>query len=237
MMIFWCIILGILCIPAVYILMLVICPLFISTKKEYPKNSRFFRWLLNSSTGIMRVLLRIRLDVTGKENIPDGRFLLVSNHRSNFDPILTWYVFRKQDIAFISKEANFRIPFFGRMIRRCCFMAIDRENPRNAAKTINHAAGLIKNDEVSVGVYPEGTRSKKCVLLPFHAAVFKIAQKAQVPVVVMTIAGTEKIHKNRPFRKTVVHIDILKVISPEHLQKSKTSEISDEVRKYMEENL
>lgn len=237
MTVLWCIIFGILCIPAVYILMVLICPLFISTKKEYSKNSRFYRWLLNSSTGIMRVLLRIRVDVTGKEKLPEGRFLLVSNHRSNFDPLLTWYIFRKQDIAFISKEANFRIPFFGRMIRRCCFMSIDRENPRNAAKTINHAAELIKNNEVSVGVYPEGTRSKECVLLPFHAAVFKIAQKAQVPIVVMTVTGTEKIHKNRPFRKSVVHIDILKVIAPEQHCKSKTSAVSDEVRKCMEENL
>ena len=231
------IICSILSIPVLYILLLMISPLFVNTKKEYSKNSRYFRWLLNSSTGIMRIILRIRLKITGKEKIPKGRFLLVSNHRSNFDPLLTWYVFRKQDIAFISKKENFKIPFFGRIIRRCCFMSIDRENARNAAATINHAADLLKNDEVSIGVYPEGTRSKQCVLLPFRPGVFKIAQKACVPIVVMTLKGTENIHKNRPFRKTVVHVDILKVIMPDQHLKEKTAAISDEVRKCMEKNL
>lgn len=94
------------------------------------------------------------------EKLPKNeRFLLVCNHRSKFDPILTWYVLRDYNLAFISKPENFR---------RCCFMAIDRENPRNALKTIHQAAELIKQNEVSVAVYPEGTRSKTCELLPFH---------------------------------------------------------------------
>lgn len=158
-------------------------------------------------------------------------------HRSNFDPILTWYIFRKQNISFISKEENFKIPIFGRIIHRCCFMAIDRKDPRNALVTINKAAELITEDIVSIGIYPEGTRSKECVLLPFHAGVFKIAQKAQVPVVVMTIAGTEKIHRNIPFRKTYVDIDVIEVIPPEALQKTRTAFISDSVKARMEENL
>lgn len=66
-------------------------------------------------------------------------------------------------------------------------MAIDRENPRNALLTIEKAAKLIESDEVSIGIYPEGTRSKECVLLPFHNGVFKIAQKASVPIVVASI--------------------------------------------------
>lgn len=37
---------------------------------------------------------------------------------------------------------------------------------------------------------------KECVLLPFHNGVFKIAQKASVPIVVASIQGTEQIHKN-----------------------------------------
>ena len=59
---------------------------------------------------------------------------------------------------------------------------IARENPRNALLTIEKAAKLIESDEVSIGIYPEGTRSKECVLLPFHNGVFKIAQKASVAV-------------------------------------------------------
>ena len=58
------------------------------------------------------------------------------------------------------------------------------------------AAELMKNDVVSVGVYPEGTRNRDGSLLPFHDGVFIIARKADVPIVVATIDGTEKIPYN-----------------------------------------
>lgn len=65
----------------------------------------------------------IYIHTEGIDKIPkDGRFLFVSNHRSNFDPILTWYVLKDYDLAFISKAENFRIPIFGRIIRKCCFI-------------------------------------------------------------------------------------------------------------------
>ncbi len=77
----------------------------------------------------------------------------------------------------------------------CCFLPIDRENPRKAIPTINRAAKLLKEQEVSVGIYPEGTRGKDCRLLPFHNGVFKIAQKAEAPIAVLSITGTEKYPK------------------------------------------
>jgi len=228
---------SVLALIAAYILLLCISSLFVDTEKEYTKDSRYFRRLLNSATGIMIFLLRIKVKLTGMEKLPEGNFLLVSNHRSNFDPILTWYALRKRKLAFVSKAENFRIPVFGRIIRRCCFMAIDREDPRKALVTINKAAALISSGEASVGIYPEGTRSKECVLLPFHAGVFKIAQKAAVPIVVMTVAGTEAIHRNTPFRRTTVSIDILEVIPADRASAERSAVISEEVRRCMENAL
>ena len=180
----------------------VICALFVNPKKEYQKNSKFYRKLLYLNTWLIIRFLRIKVDVKGMEKIPQNtRFLLVGNHRSNFDPIITWNVFKQYDLAFISKESNFKIPIFGRFIRKCCFMAIDRENPKNALKTVINASELLKNNEVSVAVYPEGTRNKENKeLLPFHNGVFKISQKAKVPIVIVAIDGTELIHKNFPLK-------------------------------------
>lgn len=63
-------------------------------------------------------------------------------------------------------------------------LGIDRENPRNALVTVQKAADLLTSDTVNVAIYPEGTRSKNCTLLPFHNGVFKIAQKVEVPIAV-----------------------------------------------------
>lgn len=228
--------LGGLCL--VYLLLLTISALAVNRKREYTRNSPFYRALLYSATACCVRLLGIRIQAQGLEKLPkEGRFLLVGNHRSNFDPILTWHILRDRDLAFLSKEENFRIPIFGRLIRRCCFLAIDRENPRSALETIHKAAELLRQDEVSIAVYPEGTRSKECVLLPFHKGVFKIAQKANVPIVVAAIQGTEQIHKNYLRRPSHVRFEIVDVIPAEYVQTNKTAVISDRVSEKLNQAL
>lgn len=212
-----------------WFLLLGIAAIFINPEKEYEKNSRFCRFLLNGSTAVAMKLLRIHVHVSGLEKLPEGRFLLVGNHRSNFDPIVTWYVLKKQDLAFISKPENFGIPLFGRIIRKCGFLPIDREDPRKAVSTICKASKLLKKDQVSMGVYPEGTRSKDGRLLPFHNGVFKIAQKAEVPIVVLAVQGTESIHRNWYRRKSHVWLDIVKVIPVEEVRESRTQVIGQSV--------
>lgn len=222
----------------IYLLFIGLCCLFVDPEKEYGKNSPFYRFLLDSATAMAMKLLRIRIHVNGVEKIPkDAKVLFVGNHRSNFDPIVTWYALKKWKIAFVSKPSNFKIPFFGRIIRKCCFMPIDRENPRKAIVTINKAAKLLKKQEVSIGIYPEGTRSKNCELLPFHNGVFKIAQKAETPIVVLCVTGTEKISTRTPFRRSDVYLDVLEVFSGANIKETKTEMIGTVVRRLIEMNI
>ena len=222
----------------IYFLFVFLVSMFISTKKEYNKDSKFTRFLMQSSTGIGMRIMRIRYDLVDLDKIPEGKqMLFVCNHRSNFDPLISWRLLRKHYPSFISKEENFKIPFYGRYIRRSCFMSIDRENPRNAMMTIDRASKLLLADEVSIAVYPEGTRSKSCELLPFHNGVFKIAQKANVPVVVLTIQGTEKVAKNYPWKSTLVRLKCVGVIPADHVKESNTSIIADEAREMIEKDL
>jgi len=221
-----------------YVLLLWICSLCVSTKKEYRQDSRFYRFLLNSAAWLGIKLLRIHIHVTGMDQLPDDtKVLFISNHRSKFDPILTWYAFRKWKPAFVSKPENFKIPIFGRIIRKCCFLAIDRENPRKALSTINRAAKLLRSQEVSVGVYPEGTRSKDEELLPFHNGVFKIAQKAEAPIVVLSVIGTEQIHQNIPRRRSDVYLDVLEVFPAELIKDTNTGMIGASARRLLETNM
>ena len=224
MIVLW-ILLSLAALVALYFLFLTVCGLFVDVNREYDRNSCFYRFLINSATAMCMVLVRIRVEVSGMEKLPEGRFLFVSNHSSKFDPILSWYIFRKQDLAFISKPENFKVPFFGRIIRKCCFMPIDRDNPRNAIKTVNRAAELLKKNEVSVAVYPEGTRNYGKELHPFHNGMFQIAQKANVPVVIAAVRGTEDIHKNYPLRRSRVEIHILEVLDAERIKGMRTNEI------------
>ena len=217
-----------------FVLWYTVSAYIINPNKEYDKNSRYYRFMLNLGTWLGIHGAGIRVHVTGKEKLPEGRFLFVSNHRSNFDPIVTWYAFKKENLAFLSKEKNFHVLWFGRIIRRCCFMCIDREDPRKAIRTIRRAAELMQKNEVSIGVYPEGTRSLDGTLLPFHNGVFMIAQKACAPIVVATVRGTEKVQYNYFRRKTDVYIDIVDVIPAEEAAREKTDAIGERVREDLE---
>ena len=220
-----------------YILLLIISAMLVDMERDYEQESKFYRFLLNSATFCAAKLIRIKLHVTGKELLPDGRFLLVANHRSKFDPILTWLIFGDRQLAFISKPENFKVPVFGRLIHRLCYMPIDRENPRNAGKTINRAVDLINRDVASVAVYPEGTRNYGEGLLPFHNAMFKIAQKAQVPIVIVTVRGTYEIQKNYPLHRSHVYLDVVRVLDKDEVKRMKTAAIGELVRGVMLDKL
>ena len=78
-----------------------------------------------------------------------------------------------------------------------------------------------------MGIYPEGTRNKSYVgLLPFHNSAFKIAHKANnAPIVIAGVAGTEKIHKNAPWKRSHIYVEVLQVLSTEEVAAMRTNEI------------
>lgn len=221
----------------IYALFLTICALLVNPRREYEKHSDFYRWVLDGLDGLAVKVCRIHIHVQGLEKIPGNtkKLLFVSNHRSNFDPIITWHVLKKWKPAFVSKADNFKIPLLGRMIRKCCFLAIDRQDPRKAMMTIQKAASILEKEQVSVGIYPEGTRSKSGELLPFHNGVFKIAKKAGAAVVVLGVYGTENVHRNFPFHATHVHLQVLDVIGAEEVAASRTAVLGDRAREEMEQ--
>ena len=220
------------------VLFLWICSLLVDPEKEYDRDSAFYRFLADSTIFWIIKLLRIRVHVTGLDKLPkDKKVLVVCNHRSNFDPIVTGYVMKKWNLAFVSKPSNFKIPIYGRIVKKCCYMAIDRVNPRNAILTINRAAKLLEQQVVSIGIYPEGTRSKDGTLLPFHNGVFKIAKKAEKPVAVLCLAGTEQISGRTPFKATDVYLDVLEVFSEETVKQSRTEQLGDTMRELVLNNL
>ncbi len=220
-----------------YLLFIAVCCLFVKNK-QYEKDNRFYRFLLDSLTAFLLWYLGVKIHVEGRDIVPKNeRFVLVGNHISNFDSIVAWRVLRKERLAFISKASNFKIPFFGRLVRKCCFLEIDRQNPRNAVKTVEKAVELMQKDEVSIGVYPEGTRAKDGVMLPFHNAMFKIAQRADAPLVVCSVSGTNDIHKRTPWRLSRVYLRFIEVIDKEQVKTMRTSELGERVKYEIQQSI
>ena len=230
-MIFLYVILGLLCgivgVALLHVLFLFTVAAFVKVK-DYDNVSRFYRAVFIYYLRLILFLSRVKVVTSGMEKLSgiDGGFLLVGNHRSDFDPIITLVALRKKDFAFISKPENFKIPIVRKFLYKGLHVPIDRENARNALKTINLTAARIKDGVISYGVYPEGTRSKGKNLLHFHDGVFKIAQKAEAPIVVAGVTGTETVHKRAPWRRTVVRFDILGVLDAEKVKALSSHELA-----------
>lgn len=220
---------------AVYVSVMYIVTLFMHNKESINKQSGFCRISCIAIAEMLCMYGGLRVHIKGREKLPDnGRFLFVCNHRSLFDPLIIIDKLRKYNISFISKQANIDIPIAGELACGAGFLPIDRENNREALKTINKAADYLKSDMCSVGIYPEGTRSKTNELLPFHSGSFKIAQKAGVPVVIASVSGTEKATKNMFRRRTDVTLNILEVISAEEVKSTPTAAMAERARGLIE---
>lgn len=203
---------------------------------ERQKRSRFYHFLVIFSMGILLKLFRVKPTVIGEEKLPcSTQWLLVSNHRSAFDPIATCWLLRKHGLSFIAKPSIFKIPIASGLLKQDFYLPIDRENNREALKTILCAADYIKRGVTSMGIYPEGTRSRDAALLPFKNGAFKIAQRAVAPVVVAAIEGTENIMKRFPWRSTKVQLTFLGVLDTQAA--NTTAEMSERAWQMMREHL
>lgn len=183
--------------------------------------------------------LRIHVKKTGMEKLPkDGRFMLVCNHTNDSDPIILLYALPKRQLAFISKRENSTMFVIGPMMHKIQCQLINRENDREALKTILKCIQLIKEDKASIAVFPEGGIDDDGLLHHFRPGVFKIAQKANVPIVVCTLKNTkEVVHNILRLKPSHVELNVLEVIPAEELKGISTVEISDRCHALMAEDL
>ena len=115
----------------------------------------------------------------------------------------------------------------GKFMHKTLCQMIDRENDREALKTILKCIQLIKDDVVSIGVFPEGGIKEEFKLNPFRPGVFKIAQKANVPIVVCTLHNTKDVvHNILHLKPSSVQMKVLEVIPAEELKGVTTVDIS-----------
>ena len=214
-----------------YLLLLTILFLYamlIKNKKAPENPSRFYLWLVRQNDFLLMSVLRVKIIMRGKELLPKGqRFLIVTNHRSNFDQMVMIKALKEKPMIYISKPDNFKMPIAGPFIKAAGFIPIDRENAAEGIKSIYKAIDLIKEDKASIAISPEGTRNKgEDILLPFHPGSFQAAVQSGCPIVIASLNGTAQIHKRAPWRKTKVYFNILRTLYPEDYANMSTVDIA-----------
>lgn len=211
----------------------------VDTSVPQEHDDPFFRKVTYLYAEAILPLLRMKVHTRGLEKTPrEGRFLLVCNHLFELDPVVLYAYFQQSQLAFISKRENNDMFIIGKLMHRLMAQLINRENDREALKTILKCVQLLQENEVSIAVFPEGYISKNHHLMHFRSGALKIATKAKVPIVVCTIQGTDKVVGNiKRLRSTPIELHLLDVITPEEMRGRTTTDIGEQIYRMMAADL
>ena len=217
-------------------LVLLLAILCTDTKKP-ARDTDIFRFIVNGFLEIAFKLLNIKIHSTGLEKIPqDECFLLVCNHIHDLDPAIIYYQVPDARLAFIGKkDIEKEMPIVFKALHKLSGLLIDRENNREAVKTIVNATRLINEGKNSVAIFPEGYTSRDGQLQTMRNGAFKIATKSKSKIVVCSLVGTREILKNLFKRKTDIYFDVIEVIDT--AEQGQTTEIGEKVYGLMSESI
>lgn len=225
-------------IAGAFLYLLLLCSR-VDLDQEQQHDDPHYRKVLEAYVESALPVLRVHVRTKGLNKIPTGRrFLLVCNHCSLIDPVLIMDKFAGHQVAFIAKRESRDMFLVGKMMHKLLCQLINRENDREALKTILKCIQILKEDKASIGVFPEGYINEDRKLHEFRPGVFKIAQKAKVPIVVCTLKDTANAIENLThYRPSDIELSVLQVLEYEEFADKKTVEIAEEIYQMMAQDL
>ncbi|MFN0121980.1 MAG: lysophospholipid acyltransferase family protein, partial [Blastocatellia bacterium] len=180
-------------IPLIYLYTIVMATLSL-TMSLFDRDGGLQHWCARTWCRLIAGTAGARMRVHGLENLPrDRAVVVIANHQSYLDIPAIWSNLPLQ-FRIMAKRVLFYLPFMGWFLWRAGHIAIDRENARSALANVNRAVDKLK-EGCSIVIFPEGTRSEDATLQDFKSGGFKIAVRAGVPVVPVTIVGTCRVLK------------------------------------------
>ncbi len=140
-------------------------------------------------TGVRIVGVKVR--TIGLEKLdPAGTYIFMSNHISNLDPPITLPLIPRRTSVMVKKEL-FKVPILGRIMLLGSLVPVDRRNRDAGITAVRDAVKAIEQG-LNMTIYVEGKRSFDGKLLPFKKGPFYLAEECKVPVVPITISGTQE---------------------------------------------
>lgn len=201
-------------------------------------DDKFNHRFANSLLSLGLHLLRVKVIVSGKENIPspDKNFVLISNHQENYDIIVLKPIFRYHILNFIAKEALTRMPIFGRWIAVLGNVFISRNADRSAAESIIKGIRNYKKG-TSMGIFPEGKRSFHNEMIEFKSGAFKLAMKPKADILIATQYNTCNILKSIPWKRYRVYVHVHPLMKYEEYEGLNSHEVSAKTKAIIQEQL
>ncbi|GAB1475949.1 lysophospholipid acyltransferase family protein [Bacillota bacterium] len=171
----------------------------------------------------------IDLKVSRGEPLPEGAVVFVSNHQSYWDIPIYFAAIKEKQFGFVAKESLGKIPLFGSWIADIRSVFIKRDDARASLRAIEEGVELLKKG-YSLVIFPEGTRSKGGEMGEFKKGSLRLAAKAGVPIVPVTLNGTYQAYEEKGYvRPAKIDFIIHSAIETNGLSRSELSDIAERV--------
>lgn len=197
----------------------------------------YLNWFLVRTTHILGTSYHLK----GMENIPDNKpLIIVANHQSLHDITTIIWFLRKAHPKFISKiELGKGIPSVSYNLKHGGSALIDRKDPKQALPEIKKVAELINNNNYSVVIFPEGTRSKTGAPKPFAVNGLKMLYKfaPDAYFLPITINNSWKMTKFGQFPLGLGNKLEFQIHEPMKISEYKFEEIFEKTEKVITENI
>jgi 1-acyl-sn-glycerol-3-phosphate acyltransferase len=148
--------------------------------------------LLSKSTLFM---IGSRIRITGLENYhPDKHYVIMMNHINFLDQFMFFKVFPGEAKG-IEEESHFSWPVYGQLLKRTRQIPINRKNPRRARESLKKAVEILKSNNFSICILPEGTRTRTGDLGSFKKGGFLMAVESGLDILPILQKGSYEIKR------------------------------------------
>lgn len=186
------------------------------------------------NTFIARVLLLInpfwRFKVEGRENIdPKKVYVVAANHQSLAD-ILVLYLLSPLQFKFVAKKELTYVPFVGWVMSLAKYVLLDRRNPKSQFMMMRTCEHYLERG-MSIGIFPEGTRSKTGELKKFKDGASMLAKTTKSDILPVCMVGNNKAMPTKGFIwKNITHMTVKILPAIEYDENIKTKELTKKVQ-------
>ncbi len=164
------------------------------------KDISFLYWGCMRAAWIGVHIAGVKVKTVGLEKIDPARnYIFMSNHISNLDPPITLPLIPRRTSVMVKKEL-FKVPILGQIMRIGSLVPVDRGNRDAGISAVRDAVEAIRGQSLNMTIYVEGKRSFDGKLLPFKKGPFYLAEECKVPIVPITISGTEDVMPKARFQ-------------------------------------
>lgn len=199
------------------------------------RNRALSDWYFRAiGKALVRVNPLWRVEVIGKEKLErGGPFVIVVNHQSFADLVAMCFV--DHPIKYIGKASAFHVPVFGWALRIAGQVPVVRGDRESGHAALHHLGGWLDRG-VSVGLFPEGTRSDTGAIGRFKLGAFHLAITKKRPIVPIVLSGARNVLAKHSLvfdGEATMTVRVLDPIPTDTLDDTQTQALADDVRARM----